>query len=220
MCGTSKPTQQYQGKTYRREAITDFTPYANAWKDGDSSQTLGSNINAASKRQASTYQASNNGPLGMAIPGNSQPSIMGKAIMGSRPDTSYDYAAHANAGVYGADDGSFISSTFTKGRGANPMTQTGGKDSVESFRYIEDAKGTYGATGYSAKGAPKGFSSLDGQAIYSTSNAQGKLSAPQGEPNKATIQQTAKKRKGSVGTSKFKIDIGGTTRSSGLGIPT
>jgi len=204
-----KETPLYKGQTYRRQVVSDISAYSSAWRGGDSAYTVGSD-----------YKASGYTPgTGGAYRGQDQP--------------VYNSARLTTNSLYRVDDGSYLQNqeVLQSGRGnlgatnqPNTYSQLGvsKNESNAIVRYVEDPNGDYGVTGYDGQ-SPTGFASLRKFDIQSTSkNAAQKAAAagPRGEPVSTSISQTAKKRKSSVGTSKFKIDIGGTTRSSGLGIPT
>lgn len=210
--GGSKPTPYYRGQTFRREVVNDISPYAGAWRNQDSNNTLGNDY-----RVGAGSLSNNTHPVAR--------------FRGGPVTKGYRSARLSTNSVYGAKDGSFLQSVNVhsgqgyygniKARNAGSIHHKalGLKDYETNaiVRYVEDPNGTFGVSDYNGRD-PSKFANLEGYDIATTSDKTN--ISQKGEPKAAAIAQNAKKRKSSIGTSKFKIDIGGTTRTSGLGIPT
>lgn len=201
----SKPTPVYQGQTYRREVVKDITPYAGAWRNGDDKYSAGGD-----------YVARDVGKVTGNVPRYAK--------------STYKSARFSSNSVYGASDGSYLQNTKVIGDGfRNRINRKLGVQTSESgldkrdtnaiVRYVEDPKGTYGVSNYNGRN-PSEFLNLQRFDIQSTSGKTSVSKKPKGERNASSIQQSAHKRKNTVGTSKFRIELGGATRTSGLGIPT
>lgn len=196
----------YRGQTFRREVVRDISPYSGAWRNGNDNHTAGKDFTA--------------GDVG---------TVTGK---GRFRKSTYRSSRFKTNEVYGADDGSFLQNATVDGRNARRLGVDldrlsvrhgeGGLDRRDTnaiVRYVEDPKGTFGVGEYNGR-TPSKFINVSRLERITTSGKTNISDKPKGERNATSIAQSALKRKKSVGTSKFRIDIGGTTRTSGLGIPT
>ena len=242
MCGDG-PAPVYQGKTYRREKVSlndkTLDQYGGAWKGGKNNNGTLSNSVQAGKTLA-TNPNYGNGP---SILGRSnQESAFVDASTVKRPTTTpgslasysaanqfktFDVNSRLDPGIYGADDGSFLTSQSVS-RNTAPMgaslssysIQNQTPNQYETYRYVEDAIGQFGVEGFSDNGVPTKFKNLSSYDIQSTSNKKDMKLSDVAEPKDAAPPKDRRKRqKGSVSTSSFRIELGTPTKTSGLRVP-
>lgn len=233
MCG-SKPKPTYQGKTYRRELVTlndqTLDQYGGAWLAGNNGTSLRDSVN-----ETSYYKTTRSIGPGLSISkGLSQigadefktiSSGSYHPIMGGSQTKAYKVDSYLNPGVYGADDGSFLVSTPSTNKSIGgwsglAASRNPAPTQYQTWRYVEDKNGTYGAEAFNDKGLPKGFMDLSSYRIQSTSGKDKMVLSNIPEPKKqAETTDRRQRQTGSVSTSSFRIELGTPAKKSGLRVP-